>query len=93
MMSSTKKVNRMGRPAGSLDQRPRERRDKLQHSVDRFLGVKTLGKRQLRVALQQPCERCHSCMHVSYLPKTTPEIPISPFIVEALTRSTVDSGL
>ena len=83
----------MGRPAGSLDQRPRERRDKLQHSVDRFLGVKTLGKRQLHVALQQPCEHCHSCMHVSYLPKTFPEIPISPFIVEALTRSTVDSGL
>ena len=81
-----------GRPFGSKDRRPREKRTKLQYTVDEFLGLQKPGKRRLHVALQEPCESCGSCMRVSFQPETFPSNPVPPFIVDALAQSPAVRG-
>ena len=75
-----------GRPLGSCDQRPRERRSKLQYELDRFLGVQKPVKRQLHVAMQKTCWQCGSCIHVAFQPDPS-QSPVPPFMVEALKKS------
>ena len=75
-----------GRPAGSQDQYPREKRTKLQFYVDQFLGMPYGPKKDLQVNFQQPCEKCHSCMRVEYNLPHNPELQPPSFVTRALSE-------
>ena len=79
-------MNGRGRPSGSHDRYPREKRTKLQFYVDQFLGVPKGPKKDLQVNFQQPCQTCNSCMRVEYsLPHNPESLPPS-FVTRALSE-------
>ena len=55
-----------GRPLGSKDRQPREKRTKLQYIVDQHIGHTASGKKDMHVEVQNPCETCGSCVRVQF---------------------------
>ena len=57
----------MGRPVGSKDRLPRQKRTKLQLLVDKQIGHPRNKKKDVRVTAQHPCETCGSCVRVQFV--------------------------
>ena len=75
----------MGRPIGSKDRLPRQKRTKLQFLVDKQTGCLSNKERDVRVSAQHPCETCGSCLRVQFVNSTEgTEDPLSYDFLHAL---------
>jgi len=79
-------IRTRGRPFGSKDQHPREKRTKIQCCVDRYTGQGHSGKKHMEATVQHPCEKCGSCVRVQFTYKrdTSPDPP--EFLTRALSE-------
>ena len=59
-------IRTRGRPLGSKDRLPREKRTKLQLMVDQQLGVDVKVKKDAHIEVQRPCDKCGSCVRVEF---------------------------
>ena len=74
----------VGRPIGSRDKNPREKRTKLQCHIDGLLGISNGPKKDLHLEFQQPCEMCKSCVRLEYKLPHAQQQQQPDFLVRAL---------
>lgn len=76
-----------GRPLGSKDHQPREKRTKIQHIVDQYIGHTKGGRKTMHVEVQHPCDKCGSCLKVKFTHSNEPRQSPPDFVRHALAKS------